>query len=119
MSDVRRSPPSSRPPPVGCRIEVRGDGAAHVIALEGELDLAVADRVDEELTRALRGEAETVVLDLSELTFIDSTGIAMLVAATKRNAENGRRLRIKRSESAGVQRMVELTGLGDRLPFED
>jgi anti-sigma B factor antagonist len=90
-----------------------------VIGLQGELDLGTADRVDAELAKAERGGGGTIMLDLSELTYIDSTGIAMLVAAAKRSEANGWRLRIKRSEAPSVQRMVELTGLEGRLPFED
>jgi anti-sigma B factor antagonist len=90
-----------------------------VIAVEGELDLSVADRIEEELAKAERGEAEAIVLDLSEVTFIDSTGIAVLVAAARRSAENSDRLRIRRSSAPGVRRMLALTGLDGRLPFVD
>jgi anti-sigma B factor antagonist len=90
-----------------------------VIAVEGELDLSVADRIEEELAKAERREAEAIVLDLSEVTFIDSTGIAVLVAAARRSAENSDRLRIRRSNAPGVRRMLVLTGLDGRLPFVD
>jgi anti-anti-sigma factor len=90
-----------------------------VIAVEGELDLGVADRIEEELAKAERGEAEAIVLDLSELTFIDSTGIAVLVAAARRSAKDTNRLRIRRSEAPGVRRMLALAGVDGRLPFVD
>ena len=90
-----------------------------MIAVEGDLDLSVADRIEEELAKAERGEAEAIVLDLSELTFIDSTGIAVLIAAARRSAEDTNRLRIRRSHAPGVRRMLALTGVDGRLPFVD
>lgn len=98
------------------RTERKGD--AHVVALEGELDLDGAERVDRELLRAEAGDARRIVLDLSALRFIDSTGIRLILAADARSRSDGDRLALIRGPRA-VQRVFELTGIAERLPFEE
>lgn len=100
-------------------LEVRSERSAdrHVIVLKGELDLDGVERVTEELERAEASDARQIVLDLSDLTFIDSSGVRMIVCANLRSEAGGDRLRLIRG-SPGVQRVFELTGVVDRLPFE-
>lgn len=88
-----------------------------VIALKGELDLDGADRVTEELERAEASDAAQIVLDLSQLTFMDSSGVRLIVCANLRSRADGDRLRLIRG-SPRVQRVFELTGVLDRLPFD-
>ena len=85
--------------------------------LEGELDLASAQELAGELEAAERSDARRIILDLSSLTFIDSTGVALLVDAIRRSQQNADRLRIKRADSIGVRRILELTGIEGRLPY--
>jgi len=85
--------------------------------LEGELDLASAHELAGELEIAERSDARRIILDLSSLTFIDSTGVALLVDAIRRSQQNADRLRIKRADSIGVRRILELTGIEGRLPY--
>jgi anti-anti-sigma factor len=100
-------------------LEVRSERSddRHVIVLKGELDLDGVARVTEELERAEASDARQIVLDLSDLTFIDSSGVRMIVCANLRSEAGGDRLRLIRG-SPGVQRVFELTGVLDRLPFE-
>lgn len=92
------------------------DGERYVITLTGELDLAGVDRVTQELLQAEATDVSEVVLDLEELTFIDSSGIAVILAADARSRADGERLRLN-GGSAHVRRVFELSGLTDRLPF--
>lgn len=92
-------------------------GDRHVIVLKGELDLDGVDRVTEELERAEASDARQIVIDLRELTFIDSSGVRLLVCANLRSRKDGDRLRLVRG-GARVQRVFELTGVLERLPFE-
>ncbi len=89
----------------------------YVIALEGELDLDGVERVTEELERAEASDARRIVLDLSGLTFMDSSGVRLIVCANLRSQADGDRLRLIRG-SERVQRVFELTGVLDRLPFD-
>jgi anti-sigma B factor antagonist len=103
----------------GC-LDIRSERAGndHVVALVGELDLTQADRVSDELLRVEASDARRIVLDLSGLDFIDSTGVRLMIAADLRARANGNRLTLLRA-TMPVQRVFELTGLLDRLPFTD
>jgi anti-anti-sigma factor len=79
------------------------------IQVEGELDLAVAEQLEQALVRA-GAECREVLIDLTRCEFIDSTGIAAIVHAHKRLAENGGRL-VACAPSAQVLRVLSLTGL--------
>ena len=71
------------------------DGLVH-ISLKGELDLSSASKLQEELRRAEADGPPIIVLDLSKLVFLDSTGLRCLVTADERAKENGRRVVIVR-----------------------
>lgn len=94
------------------------DGDVHTIALAGELDLATAERVEQELRRVEATDAASIVVDLSGLAFMDSTGIRILVGADARSRADSERLALRHGPAA-VQRVVELSGLTDLLPFVD
>ena len=93
------------------------DGLVHV-ALRGELDLSTVSKVQEELKRVEQSSPPTVVLDLSKLTFLDSTGLRCLVTADERAREQGRRVVLVRGPSS-VQRVFTITRLEDRLEMVD
>jgi anti-anti-sigma factor len=99
-------------------IRTERNGDQLVIALDGELDLDAAERVDRELRRAEAGDARRIVLDLSALRFIDSTGIRLILFADARSRADGDRLALIRGPRA-VHRIFELTGVAERLPFEE
>jgi anti-sigma B factor antagonist len=94
------------------------DGSVHVIALFGELDLAAADTVDRELRRVEATDASSIVVDLSGLTFMDSTGARLVWQADVRSRAGANRLRLRRGPRA-VQRVFEISGIADLLPFAD
>lgn len=87
------------------------DGRAE-IEVQGELDLAVAEQLREAIKRA---EGEEILINLASCEFIDSTGIAVLVLASK---ADGRKL-VVHSPSAQVLRVLHVTGLtGNGLVFK-
>jgi anti-anti-sigma factor len=89
-----------------------------VVALAGELDLACAP----ELSRALADLAGTgcdrVVVELSELSFIDSTGIKALIAAARAMEEEGGALTLS-APTPNVARVFEIVKLSDVIPIEE
>jgi anti-anti-sigma factor len=97
------------------RMDERRDGERSVLALAGELDLATIDDVRARLD-ALQAERRAVVLDLDGLTFMDSTGIRLVLQAAQDAERTGWDFSITRG-SAPVQRVFEAAGLEDRLPF--
>ena len=94
------------------------EGDAHVISLCGELDLANANTAKTALDASLAEDTSRVVIDMRELEFIDSTGIALLVAALGNNGDETR-VRFIPSSAPAVTRVLELTGLSERLPLAE
>jgi len=82
------------------------DGDSVTISLLGDLDLASVRELGTAILVAEKGDATLIVVDLAEVTFIDSTGLSQLMDAKKRN--NGR-LRIKPSNHDAVARVLSLT----------
>jgi anti-sigma B factor antagonist len=88
------------------------------IQVQGELDLAVAGQLEQAIVRA-GGECREILLDLERCEFIDSTGIAAIVHAHKRLAEEGGRL-VAYAPCAQVLRVLSVTGLtANGLVFEN
>jgi anti-sigma B factor antagonist len=100
------------------RVEVRNHGPATVIAVRGELDLASSPALQEELDRVAGSDSELLIIDLRELDFMDSTGLSVLVRAHQRAEEQGRQLAMVKGPQQ-VQRLLSLTGVGDRLTLVD
>ncbi|MGE5746710.1 MAG: STAS domain-containing protein [Solirubrobacterales bacterium] len=89
---------------------------ATVITVSGELDLASADRLDEAIRHAEESTTTRwVVVDLEDLSFLDSTGLNVLLEARRRARENGDRLRFVRSRHDQVKRLLSLTETSELL----
>lgn len=95
------------------RIEVSQIPDRTVLCLFGELDLASAAALEQELGR-FAGDTR-VVLDLRRLEFIDSTGLSVLVKSDQRAAGTDGELVILSAGDGQVRRLLDLTGLGERL----
>src|SRR3954447_6897018 len=95
----------------GLIIEELGAGAVR-IALHGELDLAHAYTFDDELLRVEAGAPQCIVLDLRALTFLDSCGLARLLAARRRARRAGHRLLLVRGPAA-IQRLFAITAVDE------
>jgi anti-sigma B factor antagonist len=92
------------------------EGATTTLAFGGDWDLAARDATRHAIQRALARQPERLVLDLRQLTFIDSVGVQGTVELVRR----AERLRIGLEIVSGpprVQRVFDLCGLTDRLPF--
>jgi anti-anti-sigma factor len=99
-------------------IAISEDGPQRVIELFGELDAACVGTLNERLREAIHGECECVVVDLSGLDFIDSSGIAALYGAVEDSNANGTTLGVLRGP-ASVERILAMTGVDRLLPFLD
>jgi anti-sigma B factor antagonist len=93
------------------------NGAVAVIAPTGELDLSGAALLEDELDRlASESELSTVVLDLRQLEFMDSSGLRLVVLADMRAREAGRRFALVKGADT-VHRVFEITRMSERLEF--
>lgn len=86
----------------------RSDGGC-VLWVEGEVDLAVADEFLERGQGCL-DQADVIELDLRGVTFIDSSGLGVLVRLRKEAAEKGKSLSLV-NVSPATHRLLEITGL--------
>jgi anti-sigma B factor antagonist len=90
----------------------------HVLALRGELDLGGVEAVQEEMRRVEQTDASRIIVDLSGLEFMDSSGLRTILWIDARSRNNGSRVVFVRG-AAAVQRVFRMTDTEDRLPFLD
>jgi len=99
-------------------VETVEDGGLVKLVLRGELDLSTVAKVEEELRRAEAAEPPVLVMDLAGLTFLDSTGLRLIVTADQRARDQGRRLTVVKGPDT-VQRVFSITRLDERLEMVD
>jgi anti-sigma B factor antagonist len=92
--------------------EQLGEGR-HVISLSGEVDLYTAPEFKQQLLEVISQGAQTVIVDLTNTTFIDSTTLGVLVGGVKRLRPNGGQLSLVCSDR-NITKIFEITGL-DRV----
>jgi anti-sigma B factor antagonist len=98
-------------------VEQEVNAEAWEILVEGELDLAVAEQLQDALARVGSDRSQTLI-GLEDCEFIDSTGIALVMQAHQRFAEEGRRLVLYAPRSQ-VLRVLSISGLtANGLVFE-
>jgi anti-sigma B factor antagonist len=90
-------------------IRTRLESDVTVIGVSGEVDLASADQLEKAIRDAEQSTAGWIVIDLEDLRFLDSTGLAVLLQARRRARENGDRLRFICSRHEQVTRLLSLT----------
>jgi anti-anti-sigma factor len=102
--------------PAGLRVQASEQGTTSTLEFEGEWGLAEVDAAREAVERALDRRPECLVLDLSRVSFIDSSGIHAIVTAAKRCAERSVHLVIIPGPPH-VHRVFEICQLTTQLPF--
>jgi anti-sigma B factor antagonist len=101
-----------------CSFEVQdvvSDGR-HRLVLTGELDLAPAAELEAMLLRLCADGTKEIALDLSKLRFMGSTGLRIVLLAKELCEQHGYEFLLI-AGPRNIQRMFELTGLLDVLPF--
>ena len=96
---------------------MRSEGSVQVVVVRGDVDLATADVVRAEI-RAASEQADTVVLDLREVSFMDTQGLAVVIEAQHAAAEGQWRFAITRAPDK-VHRLFDMIGLTPRLTIVD
>jgi len=100
-------------PPLRIELDLRGDQA--IVNMVGELDMATAPLLRETVMKLLQPSlgVGVVILDLSELTFVDSTGLGVLAASRQRVEREGGAL-VLRGPRPNTVKVLAVTGL-DRV----
>jgi anti-sigma B factor antagonist len=106
--------------PVSEEVVARLDRAADVttVALTGEVDVATVGQVRSALAEAIAAGPRSVVVDLSALSFIDSTGLGALIFGFQRARDAGITFRLARPTS-GVRQILVVSGVLEVVELED
>jgi anti-anti-sigma factor len=99
-------------------LQTESEGNSALVRIRGDLDLQVAQQVADELTRVESSGPDPLVLDLSSLSFMDSSGMGVIAAAHARAVEAGRRFLIV-DPPPGVRRAFEMSGLDEVITIVD
>ena len=97
-------------------ISAERDARRARLVLGGELDMAARFKAEQALDALLAEPVEQLVVDLGEVTFVDSTGMGLVLDLDDRARSDGFRLRLLPG-SEDVQRVFVLAGVADALPF--
>jgi anti-sigma B factor antagonist len=98
-------------------IEVSETGSSLVVRIVGELDLASRDSIETAVMAAVVS-APSVILDLGELTFCDSIGVAMFIAVHEKATAEGSALAIRNTRPQ-VERVFDIVALDTVIRFID
>lgn len=99
-------------------VTVSKEGDRATVVLRGELDLSGKDKLSNAIELAEEPPIGLLVLDLSELDFIDSTGLEVMLRAARRAHDSGRRLIVRRP-SEYVRRLLEMTAIDQSVDVVD
>ena len=99
-------------------LESERDGSSALIRIRGDFDLQVVDQVTEALTRIESEGPELLVVDLTRLSFMDSTGMGAVAAAHIRARQAGRRFAVVQPP-AGVRQAFDRTRLDEVITITD
>jgi anti-sigma B factor antagonist len=91
-------------------VDVQGAELDYEVRLVGELDMSTASMLREELVGLAAQGPTQVTVDLSELVFVDSTGLSVLITGLKRLRQQGGDMSL-RSPTPATRRVLEITGL--------
>jgi len=93
-------------------------GPFAVVTVAGDVDLGTADRLGDEALTAARDETPNLVFDLGGVTFLDSSGLKVLVAAQKRAEQAGGSVSLAAVPRV-VMRVLTVTALDKVFPMYD
>jgi anti-sigma B factor antagonist len=99
-------------------LQTETEGSSALVTIQGDFDLQVVDQVTEAFTQVEAGKPELLAVDLSRLTFMDSSGMGAIAAAHLRAQQAGRRFAIVRPP-AGVRQAFDRTRLDEVIAISD
>ena len=110
---------SSRPPPPAApALGLQRTEDVPIACVEGEIDLARVGELSMELAAAVGPRDRGLVLDLSAVEYLDSSGVHMLHALVRRLEESGQRLRVVVAPGAAVRRVLDVIDLGNTVAID-
>jgi anti-anti-sigma factor len=101
------------------RIEVEQVRSLCVLRIRGEIDISNARELSAEIAAAVSNVAPTLVVDLSDATYLDSAGVKLLFQLADRLRARRRELRVVVPRESPIRAVLEITGLPKVVPLED
>jgi anti-sigma B factor antagonist len=101
----------------GLTIAVRRERGCSIVAVTGEIDISTVAGLRERLYE-LAESGQQLIVDLDQVTFIDSAGLGALVGTSRRTAENGGSLRAV-CKNPQTLKLLWLTGVDRRIALEE
>ena len=99
-------------------IRLAHEGGVPVATLEGEIDIANASELRDELFAALSNLPPGLIVDLSGVTYLDSRGVHVLLELAERMAVRHQQLRLVVPDTALIKRVLQLTHLDEIVPID-
>lgn len=96
----------------------RVEGNKTVVAISGELDVFTAPKLDEMLAESIEAGRINLILDLTDVTFLDSTGLGTMVKALKRARERGGSLKVV-ATAERITKVFKITELDRAMSLSD
>jgi anti-anti-sigma factor len=110
---------ASRPVRYGsATLAIADEGARLVVSVAGEIDLANSGEIFAALSKGVTAEHEEIALDLSETTYVDSAGIALLIDVNGRLNTRRTRLVVIAPPGSAAARLLSLSGVDKVLEVE-
>jgi len=97
-------------------IENEWDGEHVRIVTAGELDLATSPQLEQEMRAVLARGAKRVTIDMTKLTFVDSSGLRVLIGLYERSTQDGWELALT-PPSEQARAVFRISGAEEHLPF--
>jgi anti-anti-sigma factor len=101
------------------RVEGERQGTVCLVRVHGEIDLSNAQEVSSAIGSAMGQEARWLVVDLSDITYLDSSGVALLLRLAERLQTRRRQLHLVVPRRSPVRRVLVFTGLPRVIPVEE
>ena len=101
----------------GASLSAESRGDAIIIAISGDLDIVTSPQLDERLTQA-EADHSTIILDFGEVTFLDTSALAVIVGHWKTAEARGRTLALANARYR-YTKTLWITGLADKLTLYD
>jgi anti-anti-sigma factor len=90
-----------------------------VVTIRGEIDISNAADVESELFAAIGNEVTGMILDLSDTSYLDSSGIRLLFDLARRLRTRGQELRVVSPEGTALRRLLAMTKVATVAPLSD
>jgi anti-anti-sigma factor len=99
-------------------LDIRTEDGVVIARLIGEIDLANAQPIGSLIAGAVANDAAGVVLDLSDTTYLDSSGVHLIFDLAERLSARQQRLALAVPEGARIRRVLDLVNVRAALPVE-